>query len=381
MIRVTIGSATLHQTVFCNSMIIRGFYTFLILAALLISTSSGQAFEEAKYGGDFLSVGGGARPLGMGSAYTAITRDVLSGYWNPAGLSGVPNWQFAYMHSERFAGVVGYDYGAVAMPVEGSGGVFALSFIRQGVDGIKNTLHAWDPEQNRPKSDPTSYMREFSASDMALYLSYANALAGNWHWGVSAKVIHSRLGPFANAWGYSLDAGLQHRGERYQFGINLVDFTTLMKFWSVDQNELAALQDFINPDTGKPETLPEGTNEYVKPSLRVGAGRFFDFGDFSLLAAFDTHMRFEGRRTYYLNAGDISFEPNIGAELGYKDLVFIRAGVTDVHLDDRNNFFVSPTLGTGLKIGAFMVDYGFSSFAGIASDLGFTHRISLQLTL
>ncbi len=362
-------------------MIIRCFYIFLLSCFLLVSPSGGQAFEEAKYGGDFLSVGGGARPLGMGSAYTAVTRDVLSGYWNPAGLSGVSNWQFAYMHSERFAGVVGYDYGAVAMPIEGSNGVVALSFIRQGVDGIKNTLHAWDPEQNRPKSDPTSYMREFSASDMALFLSYANVLSENWHWGVSAKVIHSRLGPFANAWGYSLDAGLQHRGERYQFGINLVDFTTLMKFWTVDQNELAALQDFINPETGKPETLPEGTNEYVKPSLRIGAGRFFRFGDFSLLAAFDTHMRFEGRRTYYLNAGDISFEPGIGAELGYKELIYLRAGITDVHLDDRSTVFVSPTLGTGLKIGAFMVDYGFSSFAGIASDLGFTHRISLQLTL
>ena len=353
----------------------------LLLLFFVASPSAAQTFEEAKYGNDFLSVGGGARPLGMGSAYTAITNDVLSGYWNPAGLSGVDNWQFAYMHSERFAGVVGYDFGAVAMPVEGSGGVVALSFIRQGVDGIKNTLHAWDPEQNRPKADPTSYMREFSASDMALYLSYANTLRGNWHWGVSAKVIHSRLGPFANAWGYSLDAGLQHRGERYHFGINLVDFSTLMKFWTVNQNELAALQDFINPETGKPETLPEGTNEYVRPSVRVGGGRLFHFGDFTLLTAADTHFRFEGRRTYYLNIGDMSIEPHLGTELGYKDLVFVRAGITDVHLDDRNTMYLSPTLGTGLKIGAFMVDYGFSSFAGIASDLGFTHRISLQLTL
>lgn len=353
----------------------------ILLLFLIISPSLSQGFEEARYGNDFLTVGGGARPLGMGSAYTAVTRDVLSGYWNPAGLSGMENWQFAYMHSERFAGVVGYDFGAMATPVEGTGGVFAVSFIRQGVDGIKNTLHAWDPEQNRPRPDPTSYMREFSAADMAVFLSYANVLGGNWHWGLSAKVIHSRLGPFANAWGYSLDTGLQHRGERYQFGINLVDITTLMKFWTVDQEELQPLQDFINPETGKPETLPEGTNEYVKPSVRIGAGRFFDFGDFSLLTAFDTHLRFEGRRTYYLNMGEVSFEPHLGAEMGYKDLVFLRTGITDVHLDDRNTLFVSPTLGAGLKVGAFLIDYGFNSFAGIASDLGFTHRISLQLNL
>lgn len=353
----------------------------LLFLFLLNSLSHSQAFEEGKYGSDFLSVGGGARPLGMGSAFTSVSRDVLSGYWNPAGLSGLQSIQLVYMHSERFAGVVGYDYGAVAMPVKGSNGVVALSFMRQGVDGIKNTLHAWDPAQNLPKSDPASYMKEFSSSDMALFLSYANHFRRGWYWGISSKVLHSRLGPFANAWGYSFDAGIQHRGDTYQFGIVVTDFTTLLKFWTVDQKELAALENFINPETGKPETLPEGTNEYVKPSLKLGASRSFLFGNFSLLTAVDARLRFEGRRTYYLNIGDTSLEPHFGTEVGYKDLVFIRAGLTDFHLDDRNSFFVSPTLGTGLKIGSFTVDYGFSSFAGIASDLGFTHRISLQVDL
>ncbi len=355
-----------------------------LLATLLLFIALpaySQGFEQAKYGGDFLSVGGGARPLGMGSAYTSVTNDVLSGYWNPAGLSGIEDWQFAYMHSERFAGVVGYDYGAVAIPISGSDGVAAVSFFRQGVDGIKNTLHAWDPEQNRPRSDPESYMREFSTADMAFFLSYANRFSSEWHWGVSAKVLNSRLGPFADAWGYSIDAGVQMRGERYQFGVNVMNLTTLMKFWSVDHSELEALESFINPETGEPETLPEGTNEYVRPSIKIGGSRIFKFGDYLLTTAFDTDILFEGRRTYYINLGDVSFQPHLGAELGYKDVVFVRAGITDVHIDDENDVFVSPTLGSGLKIGAFSVDYGFSSFAGIASDLGFTHRISLQLTL
>lgn len=357
----------------------------IILAILFIlwslSGSLAQSFQEAKYGGDFLSIGSGARPLGMGGAFTAVTDDVLAGYWNPAGLSAVENWEFAYMHSERFSGVVGYDYGAVAMPVQGSDGVVGLSFFRQGVDGIKNTLHAWDPEQNRPKSDPTSYMTEFSTSDMALLVSYADRLTDRWRWGVTAKTVHSRLGPFANSWGYSMDAGLQMIGKRYRFGLTVMNITTLMKFWNVDQNELQELTSFINPETGKPETLPEGTNEYVKPSLKMGVSRSFDFGDLSLITAFDTDILFEGRDVYYLSVGNISFEPHIGAEIGYKGLVFLRSGITDIHLDDRNNIYLAPTLGTGIKVGSFMIDYGFSSFAGIVSDLGFTHRISLQLTL
>lgn len=346
-----------------------------------MTPSSLQAFEEAKYGSDFLSVGGGARPLGMGSAYTSVTRDVLSGYWNPAGLTGVDNWQFVYMHAERFSGIVGYDYGAFAMPVSQTGGVIGVSFFRQGVDGIKNTLHAWDHDNNRPKADPGSHIDEFSSSDMAFYLSYANPLRENLDLGVSAKLLHSRLGSFATAWGYSLDLGLQWRADRYRLGIHVMDITTMMKFWNIDQSKLKDLEKFTNPFTNEPETIPDNRNEYIRPSLNLGASTNFDFGSINLLASLDTRIRFEGRRTYYLNAGDFSFEPRLGVEAGYMNLVFIRAGVTDVLFNDNKSPMVSPTLGTGLKIGAFMVDYGFTSFAGIASDLGFTHRISLQLNL
>ena len=360
------------------------FFRYLLTVFLLVSffaPAQSRGFELAKYGSDFLSTGGGARPLGMGSAYTAITRDVLSGYWNPAGLSGIDNWQFVYMHSERFAGVVGYDYGALAMSVDNSGGVLALSFFRQGVDGIKNTLHAWDPEQNRPRSNPEQHITEFSATDLAFFLSYAQKINPVWHWGVSAKVLRSRLGPFASAWGYSLDAGIQRRGERYQFGVNVMDLTTMLKYWTVNEKEWEGLKNFTNPLTEQSEEIPSGANEVVLPRIKIGVGRVVDIGNVILTLATDADILMEGRKTYYLNVGRIHIEPHLGAELAYQDLLFLRTGITDIHLDDRQNVFVSPTLGAGLRVGAFMVDYGFNSFAGIASDLGFTHRISLQLHL
>ena len=47
------------------------------------------AQDAPKYSNEFLAVGVGARALGMGNAFTAVTNDVTSGYWNPAGLLGV----------------------------------------------------------------------------------------------------------------------------------------------------------------------------------------------------------------------------------------------------------------------------------------------------
>ena len=345
----------------------------LILLCGVLSNVRAQGFETVKYGGDFLSVGGGARALGMGSAHVSMVRDVTAGYWNPAGLTHIDNLQLAYMHSERFAGIVAYDYGAAAIPVRGSDDVLAISFFRQGVDGIKNTLDAWDSENNRPRSDPSQYFTEFSAADMAVFVTYASPISENLSGGASAKVLNSRLGPFASAWGYSLDLGAMYTSGNFSAGVNLMDITTMMKLWSVNQDELQQLADSFQDD------IPQGVNERVPPTVKFGLSHFFDFGDITFMAGADTDLRFEGRRAYYYNIGDMSIEPHVGGELGYQDLVFIRAGVTDFNTDPEGNFYASPTLGAGLKIGSVYLDYGFAGFGGIATDLGFTHRLSLKV--
>ncbi len=357
----------------------RSLYTTLFLSLVLFfpfhQEAKAQDFVSAKYGSDFLSIGGGARALGMGGAHVGLVSDVTAGYWNPAGLAHLNNVELAYMHSERFAGIVSYDYGALALPISGSESVVGVSFFRQGVDGIKNTLNAWDRERNQPKANPTQYFTEFSAADLAFMVSYANRLSDKTTWGTTAKVINSRLGPFAEAWGYSLDLGLQVQGDRYLFGINLMDITTMMKFWSVSAENLRPLLEEFQDE------IPSGANERVRPTIKTGFGRYFDAGPVQIIAAIDADFRFEGRKAYYFNVGNMSIEPHAGIEVGYNDVVFLRAGVTDFHTDPDGNYYVSPTLGAGLQIGSIMLDYGFGSFAGMAADLGFTHRISLKVGL
>jgi hypothetical protein len=335
---------------------------------------TGQDFIRVSHGNDFLSVGSGARALGMGSAHVAFVSDVTAGFWNPAGLVHTNGTEIAYMHSERFNGIVGYDYGAVSFRVPNSDGRMAVSFFRQGVDGIKNTLNAWDRERNRPRENPQDYISEFSAADLAFLLSYAHPVNNQLSWGASVKVLNSRLGPFANAWGYSVDVGAMYQSGSWMFGVNLMDITTMLKFWTVDSSRLQAIQD----DFG--DEIPIGQNEVILPTIKLGAARKLHFGDFSLLAAVDTDLRFENRRTYYFNVGSMSIEPHVGVEAGYADSVFLRFGLTDFTTDRSSSIHTSPTLGAGLRLGAFDLDYGFASFAGASADLGFTHRISLKFS-
>ena len=353
----------------------------LAIALFFLCSFSVDGYAQsalAKYGNDFLSIGAGARALGMGGAHSALANDVTAGYWNVAGLTGVQNPEFIYMHSERFGGIVGYDYGAAAMPLTTSDGVIGVSFFRQGVDNIANTLNAWDAnrgENGGPKEDPEAYITKFSAADLGIFVSYAKKYNEQLAVGGSVKIIHQRLGPFANAWGYSLDVGARYHTEFADFGASVQDITTMQKMWTVNEGEFDGFQEVFG------DSIPTGQNEYVLPSLRVGAAKQFDLNDFEVVAAADLNFLFENRQAYYLNIGRMSMEPHIGAEVTYKNRISARAGLTDFITDPVSGFSVSPTLGLGLRVSTFYLDYGFASFSGTSSTLGYTHRISLKFDL
>lgn len=350
----------------------------LSIALLLVFISTPVSWAQsaqAKYGSDFLSTGGGARALGMGSAHAALVNDVTAGYWNVAGLTQMNSPQIIYMHSERFSGIVGYDYGAAALPLKSNKGAVSVSFFRQGVDNIANTLNAWDRERNQPRQNAEDYITKFSAADMALFFSYATAKSEQLSYGASAKIIHHKLGPFAQAWGYSLDIGAQYKTDIADFGISVRDITTMQKMWEVDESEFG---DYEAQFDSLGATLPTGQNEYVLPSIKLGTARLFEVHDFDIIAAADVDLLFENRQAYYINIDRMSIEPHVGTEVSYKDRISIRTGLTDFIDDPVSGFSVSPTLGLGLKLSSFVLDYGFASFAGATSDLGFTHRISLR---
>ena len=343
-----------------------------LLFLFILSCSISAQSSLAKYGNDFLSTGAGARALGMGSAHASIATDVTAGYWNVAGLSQIAEPQAIYMHSERFDGIVGYDYGAFALPLKSKNAVFSVSFFRQGVDNIANTLNAWDADRNEPRENPQDYITRFSAADLALFFSFAKQSDERFSYGITAKIINQRLGPFAEAWGYSLDVGAQLKTDIVDFGVSIRDFTTMQKMWEVDESEFAGFQEVFD------DSIPSGQNEYVLPSVKLGVSKNFVFNDFDLITAIDTDLLFENRQAYYINAGKMSIEPHVGAELTYKDIISFRTGVTDFITDPEGGFSVSPTLGLGLQFLKFNLDYGFASFAGTSSNLGYTHRISLQ---
>lgn len=351
----------------------------------LLSFSPVHAQQAAKYGAEFLAGGVGARALGMGGANVALAENVNAGYWNASGLSHLQYPEAAYMHVERFAGVVSFDYGGVALPVTHESTV-GLSLFRSGVNDIKNTLNAWDPERNQPRPNPENYFESFSAADYAFFVSYARRVSEALSVGVTGKVIRRTIGPFADAWGYSFDVSAQYRAGGFLLGANIQDVSTMLQSWSINQEEFSELRTDDSGETFSYEEvfnqeLPQGGTFRVLPVARLGSGYVLPIGRHRLTVGLDTDVAFDGQRANVLNLGDVSFHPRLGTEFSYRGIVALRAGLGRVLYSDDFGLDVTPSVGAGLSLKQVHINYGFGDFAGLASDLGYSHRISVRLTL
>src|SRR5258705_6336851 len=186
------------------------FTTFLCLYCLPGLT------QFRKYSNEFLNIGAGARGLAMGAAQTASVKDGTSGYWNPAGLTGVQdNPTVNFMHASYFSNIGTYDYGSVAIPVSENNRTIGLSILRFAVDDIPNTLFLVEPDGSINYNN----IQTFSSADYAFLFSFAQNIKQTEHknisFGLNAKVIYRKVGKFASAWGFGLDAGLQMHGRNW----------------------------------------------------------------------------------------------------------------------------------------------------------------------
>lgn len=344
----------------------------ILLFALAVAAPSASAQTVVKYGAEFLASGVGARALGMGGAFVAHADDVTAGYWNVAGLDALALPEGAYMHAERFDGAVAFDYAAVAFPISDRSTV-AVSFVRSAVDDIANTLDAFDPATGLPRPNAEDYVTYFSAADNALFLSYARGVNERLSVGATAKVIRRGIGEFANAWGYSLDVGAQLDLGRFRVGLNLQDATGMVQAWSVDEARFEALAE---------EDRPVGLTEVVLPLARLGASTRLDLtDDIGVTLATDVDLGFDGQQANALNVGDVSFRPRLGGEMLYRNTLAFRAGIADVTTNEAYGTQITPAVGAGLRLGALTVDYGFGDFGGLASELGYAHRVSVGYRL
>ncbi|MFQ6031981.1 MAG: PorV/PorQ family protein [Candidatus Zixiibacteriota bacterium] len=308
---------------------------FIVWWSILFSFSGSNA---AKYAGEFLSLGVGAKALGMGGAFVGVANDVTASYWNPSGLCQLDQKQLSLMHAETFGSLLNQDFISFALPLEEkfSNSSVAFSLLRLGGGGIKIT--------GLRDSSTVILLREKSHADYAFFFSYAHPIRPNFFWGANLKLIYRHV---VDNSAFGLGADLSFLARPFSFltlGASLMDITPTLLFYD------------------------NGTTETITPTTKFGLGIKKEIRDFSFLFASDADVRYEGRKfsaQYWV--GEISWDMHYGIEIGYRKNLAARLGFDQGDL----------TAGAGFLIRQFGLDIAFLSH----DQLDNTYRISLFVKL
>ena len=323
----------------------------LALGLLLGLVGPPGAEASDKYAAEFLRVGAGARALGMGGAFLAVSDDATAGYWNPAGLNYLKNKSVLYMHSEEQHSQVHYDFLAVALPQGGDEGhrsALGVSLVRLGVDDIPVTPAVsdlrpgidfedgdGDPSTNLPTENNGTwnpgerlFLSDFtlkSSNDFAGLFSYSRDLSHKVTLGGSVKVLYRTLVGHS-AWGAGLDVGAMYNLKpNVSLALVAKDLTTTLVSW----------------DTGHRES--------VAPSVALGGQWTHPFSPKNVITvSADVRTDFIGRRVdSNFGNGSIAGELHGGLEYWFNNALALRTGVNGRDL----------TFGAGLRNKGLGVDF------------------------
>lgn len=363
---------------------------------LMIFSQLYVSAQQRKYVNEFLNLGVGARGMGMSGAQVASVSDVTSAFWNPAGLNNVKaDFQLGLMHSEYFSSIAKYDYIGSAFPMKNRKGVLGVSMIRFAIDDIPYTLNLIQPDGTVDYNK----IKAISAADYAGLITYAQKLRIKKYEdredisvnvGGNLKIIHRNIGTLANAWGAGIDLGAQARVGRWKLGAVVKDITTTYTLWSFSFTDK---EKQVLAQTGN-EIVSKST-EVNTPRVILGGGRVLPLRlrDTSksayVLVETNLDITTDGKRYANLvNLNPLSIDPRLGVEFGYNNLFYFRGGLgnfqrvlddNDTTNTDKRTMF-QPTLGMGVKIKNFVIDYSFSSLNVQNSPL-YSHFISLRLDI
>jgi hypothetical protein len=342
----------------------------LIIAAVLVlyGFQAYAADAAGVTGAPYLNLSVGARPSGMGEAYTAVVDNVDAVWWNPGALVKVQNPQFGLMHNMNFGGT-SYEYLAIGFPAEQLGldiwGTIGITALLIGVEDVAITKESFDTiSGNYLYSDyQASLNQEYGAGGTVLALSYSWQAAKMFAVGATIKVINQKVA-LEEAWVPALDIGILSNTNMKGFDLGLVfQNVSFMQMNQVDGAPNAPLP--LNLKFGIGYKLDRLFTPETDPRDKLA------FGIDGILPLQPANMPFKlciGLE-YMLNLGDNILKPRVGYRFNGKDFISDLgplAGLTAGFGLSRNF--------DGLDVA---LDYAFIPYG----DLGMSHRMGLTINV
>jgi len=177
----------------------------------------GFAGEEdfGTLGGHFLRIGVGSRAVALGETFTGLADDATALYWNPGGLAQLTKNELSLTHISFFQGI---SYENL---------IYTASIYDWGTMGVGFFyLHMGSIEGRDIYGNPT---QDFTASDLALVLSYGRRAGGDLFFGVSLKYIQENI-EYEVAKSFAIDIGGLARLKNLGIGVSVLNMGRPLRF-------------------------------------------------------------------------------------------------------------------------------------------------------
>lgn len=291
----------------------------------------------------FLEIQVGAAAVAMGGAFVSRANDATALYWNASGITHLTRNEIIVSHTAWIADTR-FNYAAVVLPLGESAGSLGLSLTALSMDDmIVRTVEM-----------PDGTGELFSASDLAIGLTYARRLTDRFSIGFTAKYIQESIW-HETARAVAVDFGTSFRTDLLGglvIGASLSNFGTSMQLSGRDTRQL-----------GRLDPSKQGSNDRIPYNLELDSWNLPL--SFQLGISADISRTADLRWTVAADAthpSDNYESLNIGAECAFREYLFLRGGYHALFLNESEGGLslgagvVAPI---GLAAGSVRVDYAF----------------------
>ena len=288
---------------------------------------------------DFIQMGISARSAGLGGAFTSITNDQTTVFFNPGALSSVEKSSVSATFMQH------------VLDIASGQAIYTLPFDKNSserfaVSAIYTSYGAFDRTDEFGSITGT-----FSANNVAFMGSYSNELDSTLSYGCNAKFLYASLDDLAST-AIALDAGVLYRlpASRTNIGFSILNIGTQLSTF-----------------TGFTDRLPVDVRLGINHRLR----------GLPLLLNFTFHHLADDADAFFDRVGNFG----IGGEFILSKIVNLRLGydnyirnATSIQGQRRFSGFAA---GIGVKTEYVIIDYAASAL-GTAGSI---HRLTVTTTL
>lgn len=288
---------------------------FIIFFAFVGSAYS-QNEGAANTGLAFLKIGIGARSIAMGEAFSSLSDDGTAYIYNPARMNATEDGNVTVMFNKTM----------LDMTTNYVGAKFRLNKFGIGIGLLKTTV-----SDIEVRSNPGAPIEKFNADNFSGGISLSYEVYKNLSVGLTTKLLYEKI-YIDEASGFGMDFGANYMINNFSFAAVL--------------SNVGSMNALKNSETELPT------------SFRLGASYVYRKDNFSVTGAVDGFKVLDGG----------NFHGHFGAEGGFKDFVFLRAGYMTGY---ENKGF---TAGVGFKYKSLYLDYAFQTHS---TGFGSGNSISL----